>query len=129
MNSLIEKPCPHGPGCRPFRDLSGSGGFASIIAGWLRYFFVPSPKKRLFPFHFGALWFRRLPSAPGFALILSYCFGAVHLGSAGDIVGPPRGVERDQRGKGGPYRWGFPESRVELESLAAADRAAHALRL
>jgi hypothetical protein len=91
VDSLIEQPCLHCPGRHPFRDLSGSGGFASIIAGWLRYFFVPSPEKRLFPFHFGAMWFRRLPSAPGFALILSYCFAAVHLGFAGDIVGPQLG--------------------------------------
>ena len=113
VDSLIEQPCLHCPGRHPFRDLSGSGGFASIIAGWLRYFFVPSPEKRLFPFHFGALWFRRLPSAPGFALILSYCFAAVHLGSAGDIVGP----QFSRRDK------------VELESLAAEDRAAPAVRL
>jgi hypothetical protein len=53
VDSLIEQPCLHGPGRHPFRDLSGSGGSASIIAGWLRYFFVPSPKKRLFPFQFG----------------------------------------------------------------------------
>ena len=53
MNSLIEKPCPHGPGCRPFRDLSGAGGFPSIIACLLgRYFSAPSPEKRLVPFHF-----------------------------------------------------------------------------
>ena len=53
MNSLIEKPCPHGPGCRPFRDLSGAGGFPSIIACLLgRYFSAPSPEKRLIPFHF-----------------------------------------------------------------------------
>jgi hypothetical protein len=53
VDSLIEQPCLHGPGRHPFRDLSSSGGFASIIASWLRYFLVPSPKKRLFPFHFG----------------------------------------------------------------------------
>jgi hypothetical protein len=31
VNSLIEKQCLHGPGCHPFRDLSGLSGFPSII--------------------------------------------------------------------------------------------------
>jgi hypothetical protein len=31
VDSLIEKPCPHGLGRHPFRDLSGLGGFPSII--------------------------------------------------------------------------------------------------
>ena len=87
VDSLIEQPCLHGSGRHPFRDLSGSGGFASIIARWLRYFFVPSPKKRLFPFHFGALWFRRGPRLRAFVLMLSYCFAAVHQQSAGDVPG------------------------------------------
>ena len=123
VDSLIEQPCLHCPGRHPFRDLSGSGGFASIIASWLRYFLVPSPKKRLFPFHLGALWFRRLASAPGFALILSYCFAAVHLGSAGDIVGPSSAAwcEHYQRGKGAPTS-GFSGDKMELDRLAAEAR-------
>lgn len=133
VNGLIEKPSLDGPGCHPFRDLSGSGGFPSIIARRLRpCFFAPSPEKRLFPFHFGALWFRRWSPAPGFALILSYCFAAVHLGSAGNIVGPQfgcRGVERDQPGKGDPHGRGFPESKVELERLAAEDHTARTARV
>ena len=32
VNSLIKKPFLHGPGCRPFREMSGSGGSASIIS-------------------------------------------------------------------------------------------------
>ena len=54
VDSLIEKPCLHGPGRHLFRDLSGSGGFASIIGGRVRqYLSAPSPDKNLFPFHFG----------------------------------------------------------------------------
>jgi hypothetical protein len=54
VNSLIQKQCLHGPGCHPFRYLSGSRGFPSIIGRRLeRYLSAPSPKKRLLPFHFG----------------------------------------------------------------------------
>jgi hypothetical protein len=54
MNSLIEEPCLHGPGCHPFRYLSRSIGFPSIMACRLgRNFSAPSPEKRLVPFHFG----------------------------------------------------------------------------
>jgi hypothetical protein len=53
VNSLIEKPCLEDLGCHPFRDLSGSRGFPSIIGCRLgRYPSAPSPKKRLIPFHF-----------------------------------------------------------------------------
>jgi ABC-type transport system involved in cytochrome bd biosynthesis fused ATPase/permease subunit len=39
---------PSWPGLRPFRDLSGAGGFPSIIACLLgRYFSAPSPEKRV----------------------------------------------------------------------------------
>jgi hypothetical protein len=44
VNSLIEKPCLHGPGCYPFRDLSGASGLPSIIGCRLRYLSAPSPK-------------------------------------------------------------------------------------
>jgi hypothetical protein len=54
VNSLFEKPCLDGLGCHPFRDLSGSRGFSSIIGCRLgQYLSAPSPKKRLLPFHFG----------------------------------------------------------------------------
>ena len=45
VSSFIEKPCLHGPGRHPFRDLSGSGGLPSIICRRLRYIFAPGPKK------------------------------------------------------------------------------------
>jgi len=53
VNSLIKKPCLYGPGRHPFRDLSGSGGLASIMGRRLRYFSAPSPNQGLLPFHFG----------------------------------------------------------------------------
>ena len=84
VNSLIEEPCFHRAGCRPFRYLSGSRGFPSIMSRYLRRCLpAPSPNKRLFPFHFGALWFRRCLRLRAFKLRLSRRFAAVHL----DLLG------------------------------------------
>jgi hypothetical protein len=54
VNSLIEKPCLHAPGCHPFCHLPGSGRFPTIIGCRLRpCLSAPCPKKRLLPFHLG----------------------------------------------------------------------------
>jgi len=87
-NSLVEKLCLHVPGCHPFRDLSGSGGSASIITCWLRrYLSAPSPKKCLLPFHLGPPSVSAVVLGSGFALILSYWLATVHL-----RLGVKRGV-------------------------------------
>lgn len=54
VNSLIKKPCLHGPGRHPFRDLSRSGGFPPIIGRRVRWYFsAPSLNERFLPFHLG----------------------------------------------------------------------------
>jgi hypothetical protein len=54
MDSLIKKPCLHGPGCHPFRDSSGSRALPSKIGCRLRRCLsTPSPDKSLLPFHLG----------------------------------------------------------------------------
>jgi hypothetical protein len=84
VSGLLEQPCSHGLGRHPFCDLSGSGGLPSIIGRRLRrYLSAPSPDKRLFPFHFGALWFRRGLRLRAFTTKLSCGFVAVHLDLAG----------------------------------------------
>ena len=80
VDSLIEKPCLHGPGRHAFRECSGSGGFASII-GWRvrRCLSAPSPNKSLFPFHFGLPFGYAGVSGSGrFKGRLSPCVAAVY---------------------------------------------------
>ena len=68
MISVIEQPCLHGPGCRPFRDPPGSSSLRPIMGRWVLWdLFGPSRKKRFLPFH--------LVSFYGSAVILWLCGG------------------------------------------------------
>jgi hypothetical protein len=52
VNSLVELPRLHGPGCHAFCGLAGSNGILSVKSSrMLRYSSTPGPQKRLFPFH------------------------------------------------------------------------------
>jgi hypothetical protein len=107
VNSLIEKPCLHGPGCHPFRGLSGLSGFPSIIGCRLRrYFSAPSRKKRLLPFHFGLPYgSRRGLRLRAFTVTLSHCFagcrGVVSSGLSHPRQRLCRAVVRRVKGRDG----------------------------
>ena len=66
VNSLVEKPCLHGLGRRPFRDSARSGRSASIMVCRLRrQLSAPSPDKCLLPFHLGLPCVPRWLPSPG----------------------------------------------------------------
>jgi hypothetical protein len=98
VNGLVTKPCLHGPGRHPLRDLSGSGGLASIIGRRVRrYLSAPSPHKSLFPFHFCLPFGCAVVSGSGRRATLSPWFAAVHLDRLAKDHPGARRTERPSR--------------------------------